>query len=165
MPLSVRGAELPHVLLLRTLADCRALIAKLQASRSVVVGAGFIGLEAAASLRERNIDAHVVALEQVPMERVLGTDLGSLLRRLHEQHGVAFHLGTNVAAIDAGVTLGTGERIDADCVLVGIGVRPLTTLAERAGLRSIAASASTHTCRPAPRVSMPPAISRAGPMR
>ena len=134
--LAVPGAELPHVLYLRTLADCRALIARVQASRrAVVIGAGFIGLEVAASLRARNLDVHIVAPEKIPMEKVMGPEVGSFLRRLHEQHGVTFHLGTSVTAIDErSVTLGSGKQVDADCVIVGIGVRPLTALAQQAGL-------------------------------
>src|SRR5438046_4538418 len=134
--LAVAGARLPHVVTLRTLADCRALIAKVLASKSVVVvGAGFIGLEAAASLRARNVDVHVVAPDKLPMERVLGPQLGSYLLELHEQHGVTFHLGTSVATIDERtVTLKNGEKIDAELVLVGIGVRPSIALAQQAGL-------------------------------
>ncbi|TMH33007.1 MAG: Rieske 2Fe-2S domain-containing protein [Betaproteobacteria bacterium] len=134
--LDVAGARLPHVVTLRTLADCRALIAKVLASKSVVVvGAGFIGLEAAASLRARNVDVHVVAPDKLPMERVLGPQLGSYLLELHEQHGVTFHLGTSVATIDERtVTLKNGEKIDAELVLVGIGVRPSIALAQQAGL-------------------------------
>jgi len=134
--LAIPGADLAHVRYLRTLADCRALIAKVQASRqAVVIGAGFIGLEVAASLRVRNVDVHIVAPEKIPMEKVMGAEVGSFLRRLHEQHGVTFHLGASVTAIDErSVTLDTGESIDADCVVVGVGVRPLTALAQQAGL-------------------------------
>ncbi|HEY2446578.1 MAG TPA: FAD-dependent oxidoreductase [Rhizomicrobium sp.] len=134
--LTVPGAELPHVRTLRSLADCRELIARAAtAKHAVVVGASFIGLEAAASLRERGVEIHVVAPEARPMERVLGSALGDFLRALHEEHGVVFHLGRTVAAIEAGqVTFDDGASLFADLVVVGIGVHPRTALAERAGL-------------------------------
>ncbi len=134
--LEVPGADLPHVHVLRTLADSRALIARAEAIRqAVVIGASFIGLEVAASLRARDIAVHVVAPETRPMERILGPAVGDMVRAIHEQHGVVFHLGSTAVAIDpAGVTLSTGKRIVAGLVVVGIGVRPATTLAEQAGL-------------------------------
>jgi NADPH-dependent 2,4-dienoyl-CoA reductase/sulfur reductase-like enzyme len=121
---------------LRTLMDSRALISKALASRqAVVIGASFIGLEVAASLRARNIDVHVVGPETIPMERILGAEVGKFLRKVHEEHGVTFHLGTTAASIDKrSVTLKDGEQLQADLVVVGIGVRPATLLAERAGL-------------------------------
>ena len=134
--LEVPGANLPHVHYLRTLADSRALVAKALASkRAVVIGASFIGLEVAASLRARNGAVDIVAPETVPMLKVLGAEVGSFIRTLHEQHGVTFHLGTAAASIDARrVTLQTGEHLSADLVVVGIGVRPAIALAEQAGL-------------------------------
>ncbi|MHB1311702.1 MAG: FAD-dependent oxidoreductase [Gemmatimonadaceae bacterium] len=134
--LAVPGSDLPHVHYLRTLADSHALVARvLHAKCAVVIGASFIGLEVAASLRARDVAVHVVAPGAVPMEKILGKDVGTFIRRLHEQHGVTFHLGTTVASIDAGgVTLQTGEHLLADIVVVGIGVRPAITLAEEAGL-------------------------------
>jgi NADPH-dependent 2,4-dienoyl-CoA reductase/sulfur reductase-like enzyme/nitrite reductase/ring-hydroxylating ferredoxin subunit len=134
--LDIPGATLRHVHYLRTLADARSLVAKALASRrTVVIGASFIGLEAAASLRARNIDVHVVAPESIPMEKVLGADVGRFIRDLHERHGVTFHLGTTAIAIDKeNVRLQSGEVLRADLVVVGIGVRPVTTLAQQAGL-------------------------------
>ena len=134
--LEVPGGDLPHVHYLRTLADSRALVSKALASRrAVVIGASFIGLEVAASLRARNIDVHVVGPETIPMEKILGPEVGNFIRRLHEEHGVTFHLGTTATSIDErSVTLKNGENLQADLVVVGIGVRPATSLAERAGL-------------------------------
>jgi apoptosis-inducing factor 3 len=134
--LAVPGGELPHIRTLRSLADCRTLIALTQAARrAVVVGASFIGLEVASSLRARGIDVDVVAPEPLPMEPAFGAEIGRLVLRVHEEHGVKFHLGTTVGAIDAaGVDLQNGERIGADLVVVGIGVRPRTEFAEQAGI-------------------------------
>ncbi|RQS72542.1 pyridine nucleotide-disulfide oxidoreductase [Burkholderia sp. Bp8963] len=134
--LTVPGATLPHVAVLRTLADSDALIARAGTARQcVVVGASFIGLEVAAALRTRGLDVHVVAPEARPMERILGAALGDMVRALHEAHGVAFHLGATVAAIEADrVTLSTGVVLPAAMVVTGIGVRPDVALAQDAGL-------------------------------
>ena len=134
--LEVPGGDLPHVHYLRTLADSRALVAKaLVAQRAVVIGASFIGLEVAASLRARNIEVHVVGRETCPMEKILGAEVGNFIRKLHEEHGVTFHLGTTAASIDKrSVTLESGENLPADLVVIGVGVRPAIGLAEQAGL-------------------------------
>ena len=134
--LEVPGATLGHVHYLRTLADSRALVAKaLTSQRAVVIGASFIGLEVASSLRARGLEVQVVGLDAVPMEKVLGPEVGGFIRRLHEQHGVRFHLGMKPASIDeTGVTLQGGEHLDADLVVIGVGVRPNIALAEQAGL-------------------------------
>jgi NADPH-dependent 2,4-dienoyl-CoA reductase/sulfur reductase-like enzyme len=128
--------DLPNVHTLRTLADSRAIIkAAATARRAVVIGASFIGLEVAASLRARGIEVHVVAPDKRPMERVLGPEMGDFVRNLHEEHGVVFHLEDAPTAIDARqVTLKGGGTIAADLVVVGVGVRPRLSLAEKAGL-------------------------------
>ena len=134
--LPIPGADQPHVHVLRSLDDCRAIIASADgARRAVVIGASFIGLEVAASLRARNIEVHVVGLEQRPMERVLGPEMGDFVRALHEEHGVVFHLGDTVTAIDGKrASLKSGGVLEADLVVVGVGVRPRLALAEKAGL-------------------------------
>jgi 3-phenylpropionate/trans-cinnamate dioxygenase ferredoxin reductase subunit len=134
--LTVPGADLPHVRVLRSRADCDALIGTLKhAQRCVVVGASFIGLEAAAALRTRGLVVQVVAPDAHPMARVLGDALGDTLRALHESHGVTFHLGATLAQITPDdVTLSNGDALPADVVVVGIGVHPDVTLAQDAGL-------------------------------
>ena len=135
--LTVPGADQPHVHTLRTLGQSRAIIEQAQtARRAVVVGASFIGLEVAASLRTRNLEVHVVAPAKVPMVRVLGPELGAFVRRYHEEHGVVFHLEDTVAGIEGKrVRLKSGAAIEAELVVAGIGVRPRTKLAEAAGLK------------------------------
>ena len=129
------GDDAP-VLYLRTLEDSRAIIrAAAGARRAVVIGASFIGLEVAASLRARGLDVTVVAPESVPLERVLGPALGAFVRGVHEEHGVRFQLGRTAQSADAGgVLLDDGSRLPADLVVAGVGVRPDVTLAESAGL-------------------------------
>ena len=166
--LPIPGADQPHVHVLRSLADSRAIIALADgARRAVVIGASFIGLEAAASLRARNIEVHVVGLEQRPMERVLGPEMGDFVRALHEEHGVIFHLGDTVTAIDGKrATLKSGGAIEADIVVVGVGVRPRLGLAEKAGLAiDRGVTVNMPIWKPASPASMPRAISRAGPIR
>ena len=134
--LDMPGADQPHVHVLRSLGDARAIIAKAKDARgAVVIGASFIGLEVAASLRARELEVHVVAPERRPMERILGREFGDFIRGLHEEHGVVFHLEETAAAIEGGsVKLRGGTALPADLVVVGVGVRPRTHLAERAGL-------------------------------
>jgi NADPH-dependent 2,4-dienoyl-CoA reductase/sulfur reductase-like enzyme/nitrite reductase/ring-hydroxylating ferredoxin subunit len=134
--LPIEGAADSQVHYLRTFADSRALVAKAAGAKRVVIGgASFIGLEVAAALRARGIDVHVVAPGKQPLERVLGPELGLCVRRLHEAHGVVFHLGETVARLNGrAVTLSGGATVDADFVVLGIGVRPSLALAESAGL-------------------------------
>ena len=121
---------------LRTLADSRAIIARAkEGGKAVVIGASFIGLEVAASLRKRGLEVTVIAPERVPLERVFGAELGHFIQETHEQKGVRFFLGRTVVAVsDEGVTTSTGDTVAADLVVAGIGVRPNIGLAEAAGL-------------------------------
>jgi nitrite reductase/ring-hydroxylating ferredoxin subunit/thioredoxin reductase len=132
--LDIPGGDLPHVHYLRTLADSRAIIhATVSAKKAVIIGSSFIGLEVAASLRARGIAVDVVGLEKIPLEKVLGPELGSYVRDLHESKGVKFHLEQTVASIDkSAVTLKSGDVLEADLVVIGVGVRPSTGLAEKA---------------------------------
>ena len=124
-------------MLLRSLSDSRAIIERAKtARRAVVLGASFIGLEVAASLRARDIEVHVVAPEERPMERILGPDLSRFVQSLHQQHGVVFHLPETASSVEGKrISLAGGSVLEADLIVAGMGVRPRLELAETAGLR------------------------------
>lgn len=130
------GFHLPNTFVLRTLADARAIIAATKGARSaVVLGASFVGLEVAASLRERGLEVHVIAPEAVPLQRVFGVEVGAFVRAIHEDHGVKFHLGLLAERFDGSeLHLSDGSRIATDFVVLGVGVRPNTKLASDASL-------------------------------
>ena len=134
--LDVPGAGLSSVHYLRSLDDSRAIIAKAaNAKKVVVIGTSFIGLEAAAALRHRDIEVHVVGPQARPLERILGPELGDMVKAIHEEHGVVFHFGRSASAIEEGaVILANGERLTADLVVAGIGVKPNVALASGAGI-------------------------------
>jgi len=134
--LSIPGADSPQVFYLRSFADARAIAARAVTAKHVVVaGASFIGLEVAASLRHLKVDVDVVAPGKVPLERVMGLEVGRFVQSLHEAQGVRFHLGETVTAIDGQtVTLSGGGTLRADFVVMGVGVNPSTALAAAAGL-------------------------------
>jgi NADPH-dependent 2,4-dienoyl-CoA reductase/sulfur reductase-like enzyme/nitrite reductase/ring-hydroxylating ferredoxin subunit len=134
--LPVPGADGPQVHYLRSFADSRAIVEKARGAKHVVVvGASFIGLEVSASLRSRGIDVDVVAPERAPLERVMGSEVGRFIQHVHEAHGVVFHLGQTVTRVEGRTaTLSSGTTLDADFVVMGVGVRPATALAEKAGL-------------------------------
>ncbi len=135
--LSIEGAAMPHVHTLRTLADARAIISRAgTAKRAVVIGSNFIGLEAAAALKQRGLEVTVVGRDEVPLARIMGEEVGRFIRQVHESKGVAFRLGMTPTRIDERqVTLNDGSMLPADLVVVGVGVRPRTALAEAAGIR------------------------------
>lgn len=134
--LNLPGFDGPNVHILRTVADADSLIARAEQGGSVaIIGAGFIGMEAASSLRGRGLDVHIVAPEPVPMAKILGEELGGFVRTLHERNGVHFHLGRTPSSYDGTqLVLDDGERVPADFVIVGVGVKPRTSLATEAGL-------------------------------
>jgi 3-phenylpropionate/trans-cinnamate dioxygenase ferredoxin reductase subunit len=146
--LAIGGAE--QIQYLRTLADCRAIIGNIAGARTaVIIGASFIGLEVAASLVTRGLEVHVIGPESLPLERVLGSELGELVKSVHEQRGVRFHFGRTVKALDGKTAvLDDDTRLEADIVIAGIGVRPNVELAEKAGIlvdRGIAANEFLET--------------------
>ncbi len=134
--LPIPGADGSQVHYLRSFGDSKAIVQRTNGStRAVVVGASFIGLEVAASLRQHDIAVDVVAPDPVPLERVLGPEVGRFIQTLHESHGVVFHLGQTVTSVQGRrVTLSDGSTLDGDFVVMGVGVRPAIALAEHAGL-------------------------------
>jgi len=151
--LQIEGATDSQIHYLRTFADARAIVSRAgSAKRVAVVGASFIGLEVAASLRTLGIAVDIIAPDKQPLERVMGPEVGLMIRRLHEAHGVVFHLGETVRKIDRStVTLSGGSAVEADFVVLGVGVRPSLTLAEQAGLaidRGIAVNEYLETSAP-----------------
>jgi NADPH-dependent 2,4-dienoyl-CoA reductase/sulfur reductase-like enzyme/nitrite reductase/ring-hydroxylating ferredoxin subunit len=151
--LSIEGAELPHVYRLRSLADSKAIIAKAQQVRScAVIGSGFIGLEVAASLRSRGLQVSVIGRDAVPLGNVLGEEVGRFIQQLHEQHGVHFFMHSTPRAIrEDRVEIGDGQFVEADLVVMGVGVSPRTSLAEAAGIRvdnGVVVNETMHTSAP-----------------
>jgi 3-phenylpropionate/trans-cinnamate dioxygenase ferredoxin reductase component len=138
--LSIAGGELDGVMYLRSVADCDALRDRLDRSGAVVViGAGWIGAEVAASARQRGLEVTVIDPLTVPLERVLGTEVGAVYRDIHREHGVQMLMGTGVEAFEGGtaverVRTTDGRELECDFVVVGVGVQPRTALAAQAGL-------------------------------
>jgi 3-phenylpropionate/trans-cinnamate dioxygenase ferredoxin reductase subunit len=138
--LSIPGSELDGVDYLRTLADSDALRGRLAVGgRLVVIGAGWIGCEVAASARQRGVDVTMIAPHSVPFERVLGPEVGAIYRDVHVDHGVEMLLGTAVASFEGAdrverVRTQDGRTIDCDAVVVGIGATPRAMLAAASGL-------------------------------
>jgi NADPH-dependent 2,4-dienoyl-CoA reductase/sulfur reductase-like enzyme len=151
--LQIPGADSMPVFYLRSFSDSRAIVERARtAKHAVVVGGSFIGLEVSAALRTRGLAVDVVAPERVPLERVMGAEVGRFVQSVHESHGVVFHLGETVTSI-AGrtVTFSGGGTVDADFLVIGVGVRPATAIAERAGIaidRGIAVNEFLETSRP-----------------
>lgn len=138
--LSVPGSDLAGIHYLRSVADADGLRERLGHGGSVVViGAGWIGAEVAASARQRGLDVTVVEPLSVPLERVLGTEVGAIYRDIHADQGVRMLLGTGVESFEGTgsverVRTSDGRTLDCDLVVVGVGVAPRTLLAEQAGL-------------------------------
>jgi NADPH-dependent 2,4-dienoyl-CoA reductase/sulfur reductase-like enzyme/nitrite reductase/ring-hydroxylating ferredoxin subunit len=134
--LPVEGFSSPDAFVLRSLRDADAIVAAAgRARRVAIMGASFIGLEAAAALRSRGLEVHVAAPESIPLARIMGEQIGRWVQGLHSQAGINFHLGHGVRGWNGGqLTLDNGEIIEADFLLLGVGVKPRTQLAEAAGL-------------------------------
>ena len=155
--LSVPGAELDGVYHLRTLADSDAIAAALQpGARAVIAGGGWIGMEVAASARQKGLEVTVVELAAAPLEQALGREMGELYARLHREHGVDVRTGVKVASLEGQgrverVVLADGSALDADLLVAGLGAVPRTALAERAGLaveNGVLCDASLRTSDP-----------------
>jgi 3-phenylpropionate/trans-cinnamate dioxygenase ferredoxin reductase component len=137
--LDLPGSDLPGILYLRTLADSDTLRAGLELGpRVAVIGAGWIGCEVAATARELGCEVAIADMVDLPLERVLGAEVGAVFRDLHDAHGVRFHLGSRLEGFEGSdrverVRLDSGT-IDCDLVVVGVGVTPRTELAQSAGL-------------------------------
>jgi 3-phenylpropionate/trans-cinnamate dioxygenase ferredoxin reductase component len=138
--LEIPGGELDGVLYLRSVQDSDTLRERLDRGGAlVVVGAGWIGAEVAASARQRGLDVTVIEPASVPLERVLGAEVGAIYRDIHTDHGVQLLLGTGVEAFEGDqaverVRTSDGRVIECDLVVVGVGVQPRVQLAEQAGI-------------------------------
>jgi 3-phenylpropionate/trans-cinnamate dioxygenase ferredoxin reductase component len=138
--LKVPGAELDGVHYLRELVDADAIAARLErGGRVVVIGAGWIGAEVAASARQKGLEVALVEMAHVPLEHVLGREVGQIYADIHRDHGVELHTGAGLESFEGDgrverVRLADGHTLDCDFVVVGIGVTPRTALAERAGI-------------------------------
>jgi 3-phenylpropionate/trans-cinnamate dioxygenase ferredoxin reductase component len=138
--LAIPGGELEGVLYLRSVHDSDTLRERLNRGGAlVVVGAGWIGTEVAASARQRGLDVTVIEPASVPLERVLGPEAGAIYRDIHTDHGVQLLLGTGVEAFEGDeaverVRTSDGRVIACDLVVVGVGVQPRVQLAEQAGI-------------------------------
>ena len=132
--LNIPGADLRNIFVLRSFENADEIIsAAAGAKRAIVIGAGFIGMEAAFSLKKLGLDVTVIAPDQVPFQKVLGAEIGQLFLREHEEHGVHFMLGESVTGFEGEelvgrVLLASGRNVDADLVIAGIGVRPATDI-------------------------------------
>lgn len=128
----IAGADGPNVFVLRNRTDADAILARAERSdRAVILGTGFIGMEVAASLRERGLDVTVIAQDQAPFEKQLGARIGGIFTRLHESRGVTFRFNEQIAAIERdargpSIVLKSGEKVQADLVVIGFGVAPET---------------------------------------
>jgi len=139
--LKVTGGDLDGVLYLRRVADCEAIKAAfVTAKRVAIIGAGWIGLETAAAARAAGVEVTVLETAELPLVRVLGHEVAEIFLDLHTRHGVTMEMSVEVSEITGvehratGVRLGDGRQIDADVVVVGVGIAPNTELAEAAGL-------------------------------
>jgi 3-phenylpropionate/trans-cinnamate dioxygenase ferredoxin reductase component len=138
--LSIPGAELDGVLYLRSVQDSDALRARLDRGGAVVVvGAGWIGAEVAASARQRGLEVTVLDPLSVPLERVMGAEVGAIYRDIHTDHGTQMLMGTGVEAFEGHraverVRTSDGRELECDFVVVGVGVQPRVGLASQAGI-------------------------------
>ena len=154
--LRIPGNELDGVLYLRSVEDSDVLRERLDRGGTVVVvGAGWIGAEVAASARQRGLEVTLIDPNEVPLERVLGIEVGAVYRDIHAGHGVQMLMGTGVAAFEGDkaverVRTSDGRELECDFVVVGVGVQPRTELAAAGrDRRWTTGSSSTSTCRPA----------------
>ena len=138
--LHVPGADLKNIFTLRTAQDAKALLQSIQCKeKAVVIGSGFIGLEAASSLRQQGLAVTVVSSSPVPLEKILGKEVGKVFQQLHEENGVAFRFEDRAIAFSGkdsvqSVTLDSGQELEADVVVVGIGVEPATEFLDKSWL-------------------------------
>ncbi len=138
--LDLPGSNLPNVFYLRSMKDAQAIVGAVKgATKAVIIGASFIGLETASGLRERKIDVHILAPEEVPLAGVFGERVGKRIQRIHEENGVSFHLGRTAKELQGServsrVTLDDGTTLDADLVIIGAGVTPAVDYLKESGL-------------------------------